>query len=135
MIWRLSSLPELQHLTQAQRVALIRSSIGPRFELRMWITSVIKGFALSVLLIIVVSIALTATGAQPANSVAMLLPLMLWPVFAVGLFQFSMIRIRGQIRLYLCDQRTLAVKPPVCLKCGYAVEDSAERCPECGEPV
>lgn len=135
MIWRLSSLPELQHLTQAQRVALIRSSIGKRFEFQMWVNSAVKGFALSFFLFFLVIIALNATGIRPSGSYEALLAFLLWPVFTVGVFQFGMYRIRGQIRLYLHDQRTLGVKPPVCLKCGYAVEDTSNRCPECGAAV
>ena len=132
MIWRLASLPELQHLTHAQRVALIRSNIGKRFELQMWISSAVKGFALTFFMFVIAANVVNAISTWPTGNYESLLAFLVWPVCSIGFFQFSMTRIRGQIRMYLRDQRTLGVKPPVCLKCGYAVEDSADRCPECG---
>lgn len=114
---------------------MIRSSIGKRFEFQLWVNSALKGFVLILLLFFLIAITLNAMGIQQSGSYEALLAFLVLPVFSAGFFQFSMIRIRGQIRLYMKDQRTLGVKPPVCLKCGYAVEETSNRCPECGAAV
>ena len=39
---------------------------------------------------------------------------------------------RHQARLILLDRRR---KSGLCLKCGYDLRETRERCPECGEPI
>lgn len=61
--------------------------------------------------------------------------LMLWPMTTVAFYQFSLIRIRGQLRIDLERRMRSGEKLPVCIRCGYAISDRVERCPECGAAV
>ena len=47
-------------------------------------------------------------------------------------YQFQIISIRGQLRIYL-EQAARRQKLPLCLNCGYNVAGlQSDRCPECG---
>lgn len=68
----------------------------------------------------------------PMQGYQLILPPILGAITSLGLFQFTIIRIRGQLRIYLHQQRKQGVSVPVCLKCGYAVAEGQDNCPECG---
>ena len=135
MYWRIHGFPELQHLGDAERDQLLRSHLRRGLEIRLALSSLLRGLCLSFLLGFAI-LALSSGFKGSGRSIAYLLiyPL-LWAVFSVGFYQFNLIRIRGQLRIYLIEQRQQGVRVPVCVKCGYAVHQGQRACPECGEPT
>lgn len=54
---------------------------------------------------------------------------------SVAVYQWSFLRIRAQLRLFL-KEHYLGRKLPLCLGCGYNLEGvDAQRCPECGASI
>ena len=72
-----------------------------------------------------------AIGAMIDWMIAFLLPF-LTVMFTALFYQYALIRIRGQLRMYLEEIRGLGVELPICLNCGYAADQSLGSCPECG---
>ena len=57
---------------------------------------------------------------------------LLWVVSGLVWYQCSLIRIRGQLLIYL-ENAARRERLPMCLKCGYDLTGLAgTRCPECG---
>ncbi len=136
MYWRLENLPELQHLSDQQRATLVRNKVGKTFTFRLWLTSFMRGFVIMLLGYAVLS-AITGLLSPPSvvSGLAVYVPLLLWPVATILFYQYALIRIRGQLKLYLGELRSLGVDVPVCLGCGYAVDAQMQHCPECGALV
>jgi len=134
MYWRLDSLPELQHLSDAQRKTLLRKNLSKAMPARLWIGSAARAFCLSMLLSALIAAMLDwAQAAGPVHDIIVLATfIVLLILFTCAIYQFMLIRIRGQLREYLLELRTLGIRLPVCVRCGYALDDEAERCPECG---
>jgi hypothetical protein len=135
MYWRLDSLPELQHLSDAQRKTLLRTKAGRRFSAKLFLGCLLRGFgAMGVACLVLITILAQAqhgTASSP-SPYWLLLGVMVWPITTAGLYQFCLIRIRGQIRMYLLEQRSLGIQLPVCVRCGYAFVQQVDQCPECG---
>lgn len=125
----------MQHFSEAERDALLLSAIGKFYECRMWLDSVLKGLVLSVLPGMLIFGVAEASNITNGFLYAGLVVSLFWAGLSLTVYQFTVYRIREQIRAYIQEQRNLGEKPPVCLACGYVIEASATRCPECGAVV
>ena len=124
--WTISSFREFSHLTPAQRRALL-ASIGPR---RVAVAYILR--SLFVGFVVGAAFALLFRRSVVAEPLGIGLAL----VVAVGWYRFELLRLRARIRneiMYLSRGEQL----PACLRCGYDLQDAAERslCPECGAAV
>lgn len=137
MYWRLNSLPELGHLSDEQRKSLLRDNVGKTLPTRLWLTSASRAIILAVAFAFGIALILEAFQASSAmvNTGSIVCFFLFMPLFTCGLYQIMLIRIRGQLREYLLELSTLGIRLPVCVRCGYAIDDIAERCPECGARV
>lgn len=138
MYWRLHSLPELQHLSEQQRHKLLREATGRFYVPRLVIHCFIAGFGAMLVGSLVFSclFGLIAPNLLKNSITALLImSALIWIASALGLYQYQIVRIRGQIRLFMEDLKTVGYKSPICLECGYAIEEESKTCPECGAPV
>ena len=127
MYFRLTSLPELQHLTPRERRKLIRASVGSSIVYRI----AAKSFGLGLILGIVGMNLIH--GLWLRNSFpGWITQLLITAVATVLIYCTSLIRIRGGVLMYL-EQYGKDSRLPMCLNCGYSLEGIAsETCPECG---
>lgn len=135
MYWRISRFPELQHLSEEERRALLRERVGRGFTARLALSCVSRGLFLGLLIALAI---LIATATVSPTSPSYLVPLVVvfaWLSASLCLYQFFMIRIRGQLRGYFQEEQLKGRRSPVCLSCGYAVHQSQTACPECGRAV
>ncbi|MEM1356222.1 MAG: hypothetical protein AAGH88_15210 [Planctomycetota bacterium] len=132
MYWRISSFPELGHLSDSERDQLLGSTIGRGLMVKLALSCVLRGLLAGLLVTGVVVTWTAGASSPPSGILAVILSPICVALLSLGLYQFSLIRIRGQLRIYLHQQRQLGKPIPVCLKCGYAVDEQAGRCPECG---
>lgn len=135
MYWRISSFPELQHLSESDRARLIRQRCGLLFYVKLLGFS----FAMAVVSLILLFIAFGVVE-QVLLGGSLILPDWWYLVFlpttlfllVLGWYLYVITRIRGQLRLYLMEHRGKGMDIPMCLNCGYAVAVGQVRCPECG---
>jgi len=125
MYWTIAALPELEHLSEADRAEVLRRVKSRSVTTTMVAWSIFGGlfgtFAVVLLLL--------DTGIGPA---LFLFPLVLFPLFALATYQFLLIRIRGQLLSYL-EEVARKQRLPMCLKCGYNLANlPGDHCPECG---
>jgi uncharacterized paraquat-inducible protein A len=87
----------------------------------------VLGLLAGSLLAIVLGIARTSMGPALVFAAA--------PVGVVLVYQCCLIRIRGQLRIYL-ERTGRTQRLPMCLNCGYDHEGlTSDICPECGMPL
>jgi hypothetical protein len=132
LYWRLSSLPELGHLTPDQRRRLIRRHVG-RWWPRMLARSLALGFIGAVLLVFMLGMVgalADATGPLFVGGFCTLCT-----AASVFLYQIQMRAIRVDLHRFL-KRAFHDGGLPVCLCCGYDLR-GIERptCPECGASV
>lgn len=137
MYWSLNGLPELQHLSEAERGELLRKAVGRGFTARLFMASAGRGLATAAIGMMALGYALAGImGVQNGPGIFFLFGFVtLWGVLTVLWHQYALTRYRGQIRIYLEELKSLGIDSPVCLKCGYALHDGATRCGECGTAV
>ncbi len=125
MYWRISSFPELDHLSADERQLLLRRHAGRRWTVKIIAFAMMAGFVLS----------LAAMGILAAVQPVPLAPYLIGCTFLAGsviTYQVSMMIIRAQLRSVLADTARRE-RLPMCLKCGYNLKGIAStRCPECG---
>lgn len=132
MYWRIRSFQELEHLSESERDRLLRDVVGWRFTLRLWIRSLVEGLLAGGLLRILLYEFLRSV---LSSAYQFWLPLLMMPVCVVGVYQWHLIRIRGQLRIYL-EQVARSQPLPMCLNCGYNLHGlPGPRCPECGARI
>lgn len=125
MYWRISSFPELDHLADADRRALIREHAGWKLTIKMIGRSLLGGTAMMV-------IGCAIVGNVYLWQLAALLSPFFFALGSVMAYQYSLIRIRGQLIMFLEEARRHE-RLPMCLRCGYNLQGiSGSRCPECG---
>ncbi|XAM00262.1 hypothetical protein OT109_02515 [Phycisphaeraceae bacterium D3-23] len=146
MIWRLSDLPELQHLSAAERHRLLRAIITPGFYPRVLVHTVARTIGVVIVMYLVVLLSDTLfysmTGGQHlvpssingsfvlAGTFVMILVLL--PV----MYQRTMNQIQNQVREALRDAELKGVRLPVCPDCAYGLQGvTGGACPECGRPI
>lgn len=132
MYWRVSSLPELQHLSDDQRHQLLKERLGRGYSARLALRCLLRGLCFGLLAAFVVMLVAVGVSAVPNAYTEVVIVVVSISITTLGLYQFNLIRIRGQLRIYLLAQREQGVRLPVCVNCGYAVQDGQASCPECG---
>jgi len=127
MFWDISSFPELRHLPEEARKRLVRACIPRAVTTTLMARCVVFGAFL---------------GALSAKAVVMWLRLRdadaMWAIGAaallgiIGMYQWHLTRIRGQLIAYL-EEVARHQRLPMCLACGYNLEGlTSAFCPECG---
>ena len=122
--WTIGGFPEFENIPRQARRAMIRRVVG----MDTYITLIGHGLLVGGLLA-VCGMMITA-GQMP------------WPILLTtflvggfGMYQYGLLRIRGQLRIALHDG-FVGERLPICLQCGYDLEQGmGERCPECGAGV
>ena len=129
MNWHIGSFPELEHLSDSERKELLRQQVGLRVRLRMVVlvlaVGLLAGFCGGIVTINLLPDALTA----------LIVFLVSFGVGAVLEYQILLIRIRGQLIMYL-ERTAKKQRLPMCLCCGYSLEGlPGDVCPECGKTI
>lgn len=134
MYWRVSSLPELQHISDDQRHQLLKERLGRGYSARLALRCLLRGLCFGLLAAFVVMLVAVGVSAIPNAYTEVVIVVVSISIATLGLYQFNLIRIRirGQLRIYLQAQREQGVRLPVCVNCGYAARDQQVTCPECG---
>lgn len=137
MYWRLINLPELQHLTEADRKALLRKAAGRSISLRLWAMSLTRAIAIAIPLTLICMMLIGSVNVSPqAYGIASLsIFVLLMGLFTAAIYQYVISKIRKQLQGYLQELRGLGVEVPICLSCGYAVQGQSRSCPECGAEI
>jgi hypothetical protein len=123
MHWRVDSFVELEHLDEDERKRVVRAALGNWSGPLILIRAVVLG--------LIPTAMLTAVGVCAGLRAELVAPL-LWVVLGLIWYQCSLIRIRGQLLIYL-ENAARHKRLPMCLKCGYELTGLAgTKCPECG---
>ena len=128
---RLSSLPELQHLTEKQRAELFQKIGVKKIMVRIIIGSVLIGGIMGVVTTSIVNgLLITPTPESIYESWQILLTSVCG--FSLVVYIVLIVMIRGQLVSFLSDVRKKQ-RLPMCHKCGYNLEGAqGNSCPECG---
>jgi hypothetical protein len=122
--WSISSLPELKHLSEKARRALVKRSVPRFFGFRLWGRSLIGGFLFGL-------VASSLLGIVLGERSVFLTPAIIG-VCTLAVYQWEILRIRSALRLHL-KQTYKGRRIPICMACGYDTSNvSQDRCPECG---
>ncbi len=126
LCWRLSRLPELEHLSRGQRHALLKMIALKRVYFKLVTSSIVYGSIVTA----VVALVARQAAAIPLLAVAMV------GVFSVLIsYQVQMAYIRITLRAQLVDGLR-GKRLPVCLRCGYDLgHATTDRCPECNARI
>lgn len=130
MNWRIESFTELEHLAPEDRKRLVRQCLGGLGFLRVMSSPVfvggVIGFWGGMLLATVVG--------MPRPWLDTLVVASMLGGALAG-YQFTLIRIRSALRMYL-EKAAKTKRLPMCLGCGYNLEGlHGKTCPECGQAV
>lgn len=127
MFWRIESFPEMQHLSSEDRKRLVRDCAPRRYLFGMIMESLLWGGGY----VAAVSGGVTYCMGMPD----VLIGGASWGGFVLGaalVYQFKLIRLRGQMRIHL-EKLARQQRLPMCLNCGYDHEGLvSDTCPECG---
>ena len=130
MYFRLTSMPELEHLTPSQRRALIRRCVGA------WIVwwMIAKSIGLGIFLGIIAGI-LVQSVLQPGDALVATTFLAGSAFFSFLAYLVSLVRIRGSMLIWL-ERHGRESELPMCLGCGYDLEGAvSDTCRECGARI
>ena len=135
MYWRLESLPELEHFSDDERSQMLRRYTGKWFSMRLFLGCILRAFSIAFIVVVVaVPYIFKQTplpSFAPGSLIFALVPFV-GLIISAGIYQYRLIQIRGQLRLYLEELKAQGQRLPVCIKCGYAISQQFNRCPECG---
>jgi hypothetical protein len=127
MWFRLSSLPQLQHLSPEQRKVLL-AQVGAGKIVR---GIIFRAVAMGVLAGLVAS-SIVGSMTNRSDLLSALGFVVGAAVVGFAVYGWLLIRVHGQLIQYFAQIRK-EQRLPVCIKCGYDLEGSqAKTCPECG---
>lgn len=128
LCWTLKSMPELSHLSAADRKRVLRENftIFRRIQILLW-PSILGG-----LLGLGAGSALRKTLGHEMSIAA---GAAVGIVTAFSAYQLQLVRIRVQLRLEVM-RRSRGRRTPICLQCSFDLRGAdGVRCPECGAPI
>lgn len=125
LYWRISSFPELEHLSEQDRAQVIKRCVPWRIWLGLMVRCFAVGGVCSLLLTGLAAGLLELPGLSPLFECSL-------PVTLIVLYQVQMILIRGSLRTFL--EKAARTEPlTFCIGCGYnLIGNKSDRCPECG---
>lgn len=125
----IAGLPELESLSSEERQELLKSCQAPS-PLRLWTWSLTRGLFLTAVALFLFHIGNRAQQLSGPVGVALLLGGTLCLTWLMHMW--TMIRIRGQIRMAI-EAASNGGLVPICTACGHDCGlTTSPRCPECG---
>ena len=126
----IARIPEVQSLPTATRARILSNAKAPG-PIRLWCFNFVRG-VLCTLVLTLLGHNLGLSSLAALSSVALIIGVLL--ISMAIAHTWTIIRIRGQIRLGI-EEASRGSRTPICTSCGYDCSRAkSDQCPECGSP-